>query len=223
MTKVLAVCNLKGGTGKTTLAVNLACAYAVRRRVVLLDADRQAGASGWTANGESPVRARPMPLEARVGTESEADARRAQWVTQVLNLRRSAELTVIDLPPQFEESVAGALAIANLLVIPVTPGGAELAATRRAKTLLERARAARPERPLDCVLVPNRVDRRTAIGRALSHTLSEMGETVGPTVRQRSQQSEAYIAGTWIGGHAPDSEAHKDIMALMKFLTERLF
>jgi chromosome partitioning protein len=41
MTVVIAVAQQKGGAGKTTLAANLAVAFAATRRVALLDIDPQ--------------------------------------------------------------------------------------------------------------------------------------------------------------------------------------
>jgi chromosome partitioning protein len=220
MAYVIAVGNLKGGTGKTTVAVNLASALAGRYRVCLIDADTQHAATDWTAKGKAPVTAHALPVAPTPGKDDPEHLR--VWAQRVLSLRRASDLVVIDLPPHFESSVAATMAIADMLVVPVTPGGAEIAATFRAKDVLDRARQSRPERPIDCVLVPNRVDRRTAAGRALTHRLQDLGETVGPTLRQRAAHMDAYTAGTWVGESAPDSEAHDEVAALVKFIRGRL-
>lgn len=220
MAYVIAVGNLKGGTGKTTIAVNVACALAQKYRVCLIDADTQHAATDWTEAGHAAVTARPLPVAPGPGKDDAAHLR--AWAEKVMKLRRACDVLVIDLPPHFESSTAATLAIADILAVPVTPGGAEIAATKRAKSVIDRARATRPERPIDCVLVPNRVDRRTAAGKALNHRLSDIGETVGPALRQRAAHMDAYAAGTWIGASAPNSEAHDELMALVKFLRRRL-
>ena len=67
MGKIVTVGNLKGGTGKSTIAVNLARELAVGppgRSVLLIDADAQATASDWLTGGGGPppVALLPMPL-----------------------------------------------------------------------------------------------------------------------------------------------------------------
>ena len=51
---VIAVVNQKGGTGKTTISTNLACAFADRFQVLLLDADGQGSALDW-ADSRAPA------------------------------------------------------------------------------------------------------------------------------------------------------------------------
>ena len=53
---IIAVCNQKGGCGKTTIAINLAQAFvADGSEVLLLDLDPQVSASEWRVKGGGKV------------------------------------------------------------------------------------------------------------------------------------------------------------------------
>jgi chromosome partitioning protein len=215
MGNVIAVGNLKGGTGKSTIAVNLACALAEGGdTVVLVDADAQATTTDWHAGGRLPVPVESLPL----GSERDAQ----KWVARVLTLKAGADHVVVDLPPQVGSGIASALLIADLLVIPVTPSGLDLKATGRALDLLRRARAVRGGNRPACMLVPSRVDRRTVVGRRIHETLEGFGLRVGPAVRQRSAHVEAFNAGAWIGVHAPGSPGHREVRVLKDRVLELL-
>src|SRR5512146_680850 len=61
---VVAVVNLKGGCGKSTIAVNLACELAGGGQSVwLLDNDAQGTTAHWLSRGRLPVQGQFMPLE----------------------------------------------------------------------------------------------------------------------------------------------------------------
>jgi cellulose biosynthesis protein BcsQ len=61
---VIAVVNLKGGCGKSTIAVNLACELAANNdSVLLVDNDSQGTSSHWSSHGRLPIRGEFMPLE----------------------------------------------------------------------------------------------------------------------------------------------------------------
>ena len=95
LSSIIAVVNLKGGVGKSTIAVNLACELASRQTVVVVDADTQATAVNWASRGNLPVRVEAMPLD------GESDV--GSWVDRVLNLE--AAHVVIDCPPNFAHVV----------------------------------------------------------------------------------------------------------------------
>jgi chromosome partitioning protein len=212
MSKIVAVGNLKGGTGKSTVAVNLACALAGKRtRVVLVDADDQGTATEWASGGGLPVSVEPLPL---------TGGDRKTWIDRVMDLAEgttdqpAADWVVIDLPPHIGEAMVAAFASADVVLVPVTPSGADLRATSKALEFLARAREGRSDGGPSCFLVPSKVDRRTAVGREIEAVLHEYGERVAPAITQRSAHVDAFSARQWVGAYQPRSTAHDEIETL---------
>ena len=86
---VIVVGNLKGGSGKSTLVMNLASALAeIGRRVAILDCDPQGTAPAWASRGHAaggPLRAAAQPERTRSG-----------WHAR--QMRRGVDVLLIDLP-----------------------------------------------------------------------------------------------------------------------------
>ena len=61
--KVLTVAGLKGGTGKTSTAVNLAACWAADRSTLLIDADPNGSASKWHQRGGGAVGCECVPIQ----------------------------------------------------------------------------------------------------------------------------------------------------------------
>ncbi len=80
-------------------------------------------------------------------------------------------------------------------------------ATDSALALVHDAQAARKDDGPLCLLVPSKVDRRTAVGRELAAALERFDEPVGPEIGQRAALVDAFTVGAWIGQYAPRSEA----------------
>jgi chromosome partitioning protein len=208
--RIIAVGNLKGGTGKSTVAVNLACCLAESQAVSLVDADPQGTAAAWLKDGEANGTPRSLevvsrPLTAAVGSEP--------WQAEMCARRHHYDRIVIDLPPQKGEAFQAALRVADLLIVPVTPSAVDLHATAQALAMLHRMREARGGRPA-CLLVPSKVDRRLAQGRKAGALLEKLGCEVATALAQRASHIEAFSAAAWIGAHAQGTPAHEDICTL---------
>ncbi len=215
--RTVAVANLKGGTGKSTLAVNLAC-FAARDhgRAVLVDADPQGTAAAWL-DGSDPdghpaglsVEAWPV-LDAGLG-----------WAERIHRLTARQARIVIDMPPQLGPGFDVVLHLADAILIPVTPSAIDLRATARTLQRLKRVQRLRDNRPA-CLLVPNRVDQRTAVGRTIQRALRDLEIEVSPPITQRASHATAFAARQWIGAHAPGSAAFRELAAVAGVLDKLL-
>lgn len=202
---ILAVGNLKGGVGKSTLAVNLAAELAQGRKVHLVDADAQETSTEWAAMGAGlPFTSEALPLD--------DPGNAADWIARVT--AAAADLVVIDLPPHTGAATAAALILADLFLVPVAPSSLDLRAASKALDMLQEAREERGDGKPAALLIPSKVDRRTAAGREIEAALHEMGEPVGPAVGLRSAFVDSATAGGWIGSYAPRSVAHQEIATL---------
>ena len=106
------------------------------------------------------------------------------------------------------------LSLADLILVPVSPSGLDLRAAERTLALLRQARKVRRDGKPAALLVPSRVDRRTAAGREIEAVLHDMGEPVAPAIIQRAAHVDAFSAGQWIGAYAPRSAGHVEIQSL---------
>jgi chromosome partitioning protein len=206
MGQIIACGNLKGGVGKTTVAINLACALAVRgQEVVLLDLDPQGSARMWAGAGHLPV-----PVEAWPPITGQE----GRWPARAGELAGGDRLVVLDLPPLLVPTLAAALMIADLILIPITPSALDVAPTERTLRMARMTRESRAGRKPKGLLVPNRVDPQSQYDAATAAAITGLAERWAPELGQDVRHVEACATGTWIGHRAPRSAASADVMAL---------
>ncbi len=133
---VITFANPKGGAGKTTSALLLASELAARgASVVVIDADPERWISQW---GALPGRPATLSIESEVTEDSIVDAIEAAQAT--------AQFVVVDLEGTASLTVAHAIGMADLVIIPTQ--GASMDARGAAKTIRlirNQARLARRE------------------------------------------------------------------------------
>jgi chromosome partitioning protein len=215
MGQVIACGNLKGGVGKTTLAINLACALATRGHgVSLLDLDPHGGAAAWAAAGRLPVR-----VEAAPPIEGHGSGR---WPARAGELAGAGRLVILDLPPLLLPTLASALVIADIVVVPLTPSALDLAATKQTLRVVRMTRESRPSGRPKGLLAPNRADPQLGYHPGTQASPADIAERWAPAVRQHVDHTMAAAAGQWTGAYAPDSPATLDIRALADALEDLL-
>lgn len=157
--KVITVAQQKGGAGKTTLAANLAVAFALSgRRVGIIDTDPQGSLGRWFMTR----RAAGLP-ELDFSTAS-------AWGVgyECEKLRRHVDVILVDTPPKVDSDLRPALRESDLLLIPVATSQVDLWAT---DSILDMAM--RVDRPV--MLVLNRFKARTTVSDDIAAEIERMG------------------------------------------------
>jgi len=160
------VANSKGGSGKTTLATNLADYYAnAGLRTALLDTDRQESSLHWhglRSDTQAQIRA-VRYYGASAGTSWDND-----W-----GVPTDTERLVIDSPAGLRGYPLGdLLRRVNVLLVPVLPSGRDLDTTIQFLSEVQRRSEIR-EKDVRVGLVANRMRNQTRSTRFLRERLAE--------------------------------------------------
>ncbi len=202
MPLVLSVVGLKGGIGKSTIALNLACCLHRKRRALLVDSDAQATLRSWAATSAEAERTGP-PV---IGLDGPALRR------DLAQVATGFEVVVIDGPPRLGVETRAAMMVADLVLLPVIPGVADIWALRETLALLDEARSVRPELPARVAL--NRIDR-TTLARMTAEALSDMPVPVlSAGLGNRVAYGEATLAGRSVVDYGTDTAAQLEVRAL---------
>jgi chromosome partitioning protein len=156
--------SVKGGAGKSTLAVNLAAEYLRRNhRVLIVDADPQGTARVWSEIAAE--RRQPAPAVVAMGKDMHRPG-------QLDQIAAAFDVVLIDCPGREGAVVRAALMVADLVLIPCGASPADAWALQHSLELIEEARGLRPELAARVVLTRRRA---TNLGKNARNDLAACG------------------------------------------------
>lgn len=202
---VIAVLNQKGGSGKTTLALNLAAGLGRRARTAVADADPQRSISQWIAMGENDS---ALPISTQIDVNPGAE---------IARLQQNHRYVVVDCPPTVQGAVIEAvLSSADLVLIPVLPSPLDLWASVEMAALVKQAQ--RKSRALQAYLVLNQVEARNALSRSMQQAVAELDV---PLLQACLERRAAYRSAAVEGRSVYDmgsrgAQAVKDIESIIE-------
>lgn len=184
----IVVLNPKGGSGKTTIATNLASYYAVEGlRPTLMDMDAQGSSTHWLSK-----RSKDQPLiHGIAGYERNTGLTRSFATRLPLDTQR----LVVDTPAAVEpQKLPDLTRNATAVLVPVLPSDIDIhAAAKCISNLLLIAKVRRDEHRI--AVIANRVKKQTLIYKSLMKFLEKMQIPVVTTLRD----SQAYIRSAETG------------------------
>jgi chromosome partitioning protein len=206
MAHVLTIAQQKGGSGKTTLAANLAVQFRMMgQRVALLDTDPQGSLGRWfMARRESGVTDMDFSTASAWGVGYEVE-----------KLKKTNDMIIVDTPPKIDSDLRPALREASLILVPVSSSMLDLWATDGVLDL-----AARVGKP--AMIILNRCSAGTRLAQEIATAAAALHPDIATaTLGQRTAFAATLGHGQGVG-EAGKSTAQAEVAALARELIDRL-
>ncbi len=206
---ILAISNLKGGVGKSTIAQNVALQFALKGvSVCIADTDTEQKTSAkWATLRDSGALSVPVYTISPDKVSQE-----------ILALKQKFDIVIVDGTPALTELTTRIIILSDLVVVPILPGGGDIWAL---ENFLERYKEAKVTKEsyggnVDIAVVVNRYNDRTTLDREVVNAIKEFDiKILNTKITNRVSYREATISGISVHD-TKDEKAKQEIEELTK-------
>jgi chromosome partitioning protein len=207
---IIAVVNQKGGTGKTTVATNLAALFARQStEVLLVDADPQGSALDWQRD-----RPAHLPQVSVIGLPAPNLHR------EIPRLQAKYPVILIDGGGRITAAARATVAVADFLLVPTLASKPDALSTQRFFQEVVEEVAAMKGRTAGAILF-SMLKTGTTFNTSGQAVIKALGYPVLETaLSHRITYQEAIAQGLSVGEYEPKSKAAEEMQAVFRELQE---
>ena len=178
--KIISFLNPKGGSGKTTVTINVSsCLAASGKRVAVVDTDPQMSLTNWNRNEKARFDV--------YTASSEKD------VYQVRKELSEYDYVIIDGAGSLSVITSAAVMVSDLIIIPVTPSPLDFSASGSVVTVLE---AQAYNRPVEARFLITRKIEQAKMLSVLKDSIAQTGiKALKTAINQRQSYVKSVLEG----------------------------
>ena len=206
--KTIALIQLKGGTGRSTIATTLAVLLSKSQKVLLVDCEApQYSSDSWYAVRDAGRRSENLRCVRAESHEQMLDA----WSRAK---EEGADVVILDCAPRLEQKNRAALMLSDLVLVPITSSITDVWATQDVGALLAKAMEVRPE--IRVRVVWNRFKASTKVAASIAKALPDVfpHPSLRAVLKDRVAYVEAFGQGCAVTETSAPAVAKKEAEAL---------
>ena len=205
MSKVITIAQQKGGSGKTTIAANLAAVFSLKNNLhtTILDTDPQGSLGKWFM----------MRLEKLKDKNTIEFKTASLWGAQyeAKTLKEKSDIIIIDTPPKIDADGRPAIQIADLVIIPISPSQVDFWAT---ESIIELAKREKKE----ILILINRANAKSKLIHEAVKFVNDMNVRSAKTILGNRQ---IFVSSMGVGLTAVEKQrTGKGCLEILSFAKE---
>lgn len=202
-TKIIAISQSKGGSCKTTTAINLGGALIeIGFKTIVVDLDLQKpDAYNWAKKSN------------KIDFVKKIDVN--NMFEEIISLKKNYDFIIFDCPPNYIEEGMKAIMCSDFVILPASPSFND---QTNLKKIIDTVKIA--QKPYG-VLV-SRLKKNTTIGNSVYQDILTKENGFKTFITNRTAMEESGYAGEWIGTYDKNSDSHKQFLLLANELIDQL-